>query len=221
MRSMRTMRSMSASRLPPFSLILKRIRPSRSNPLLERVRQAVVDPRRDVARLERVAGADRMEHRHLRRRPRRHVAIEILAFERRPEIVRQVAAHERARRRCRSSSRRLPCRTRRGWRRRTRSPRRACRAWGSASAASAAVRRRRRRGGTAARATRKRSMGWPLSSHAAVWASQRRRERPHGAEARVLRGGGEGPRVAERHRAESPGVLAVARADAAVDVEDA
>ena len=91
---MRTTRSKSASRLPPFSLILKRISPSCGIHSSSVFGQPVVDARADVRRVEGIAGADRMEHRHAGARRGGHVAIEVLAFERRSEIVRQVAAHE-------------------------------------------------------------------------------------------------------------------------------
>ena len=94
MRSMRTTRSKSASRSPPFSLILKRISPSRGIHSSSVFGSPSSMRRAHVGRLERIARADRMEHRHAWLRRRRHVAVEVLAFERGAEIVRQIAAHE-------------------------------------------------------------------------------------------------------------------------------
>ena len=65
------------------------------DPFLERVRQAVVEPRLDIGGFDRIAGADRMKHRQSPDRRRAHVSIEILASERRAEISCEVARDER------------------------------------------------------------------------------------------------------------------------------
>ena len=67
---------------------------------------------------------------------------------------------------------------------------------------------------------RNKSIGCPCSSHAAVSEAHESGERAHRAEARVLVGCGEGPRVPERHRPESPRLASGTGPDPAIDVED-
>ncbi len=78
-----------------IQLDLEASQPVPRYPLLERIRQTVVDPITNVRGFKRIAGADGMEHRRARTRRGRDVPIEILPFERGAEIVRQVAGHER------------------------------------------------------------------------------------------------------------------------------
>ena len=91
---MRRMRSTSASRLPPFNLILNRISPSRGIHSRRRIRQAVLDSRAHVGRFQRIAGADGMEHRNRRTRCGRHIAVEGVALEVGAEVGGQIAGHE-------------------------------------------------------------------------------------------------------------------------------
>ena len=204
MRSMRTTRSKSASRLPPLSLILKRIRPSRGihsssvfgSPSSIRVR--------DVGRLERIAGADRVKHRHARLRRRRHVAIEVLTLERRAEIGRQIAAHERRGRRSRSTltPNALPYAS---WIAASNAlATTSVQSFGIGAAALRAAKRRRRRADTRARAHGRDRSDGRVSSHAAVASRSRAGERAHRAEPGVLRRRRKRPGVAQRHRAEAP-----------------
>ena len=137
MRSMRTVRSKSAGRLPPFSLILKRIRPSRAIHCSKRVGQPVAQRLLHVGRLQRIAGADGVEHRQGGAGGALQVAVEVFAPEVGAQVARQIARRRTRRRRSGRRCARTPCRSRRGWRRRRRWPPPASPAWGSARAASA------------------------------------------------------------------------------------
>ena len=208
---MRTMRSTSASRLPPLSLILKRIRPSRGIHSSSVFGSPSSIARPDVGGLERIARANRVKDRHRRARRDRDVAIEVLALELRPEVVRQVARHERrAVGRVAAHAERLAVRV---------VNRRVERA-GDDERAQLRDRhrqrargrdRRRRRAGTRARAReRDRSDGRARRTTAVTGrsasASAFIAPRPASCGGR-----GKRPGVAERHRAEAPRVLAAVR----------
>jgi hypothetical protein len=69
--------------------------PVARDPLLEGVGQPVVEPIADVARLERIARPDRVEHRHRRLRRLQVITVEVLPLESRPQVMGQIARDER------------------------------------------------------------------------------------------------------------------------------
>ncbi len=220
MRSMRTTRSKSASRLPPFSLILNRISPSRGihsssvfgSPSSMRVRTSDASSG-SLAPTEWKTGM-------LARGVGGHVAVEIFAFERGAEIVRQIAAHERgAVRFVAAPPERLSVRVVESGVERAGHDQRA-QLRDRHRPVRGLARDRWLRGDTPARARGTRSIGWPCSSHAAVSEAHESRERAHRAEPRVLVGCGEGPRVPERHRPESPRLASGTGPDPAIDVQE-
>ncbi len=193
------------------------------NPLFERVRQAIVHPRPDIRGLERIAGADRMEHRRDRPRRGRDIAIEVLALELRTEIVREVARHVRravgfvdAHAEC------LAVGVVHGG------------VKGAGDNKRAELRDRRRQAQRARNIRRRFEIlglerpeqvdRMPALDARRGYRLQRVGQRPHRAEADVVRDGGKRPCIAERHRPEAPrvpaAIAAAVRSHATVDVED-
>ena len=214
---MRTTRSRSAARLPPLSLILKWIRPSRS------IHSSSVFGRPSSSRvltsdgLDRIAGADRMKHRQSLDGLRADVSIEILASERRAEISCEIARDEGG------SARRIGAQIEglavgivEGGIERAGDDERA--QLRNRLADGLAMRRRGLEVGGLEHTIQIQRMA------ALVTGRGQRPELPgerfHRVQTDVLGSGRKGPGVAQRHRPETRGLLAVAQADAAGDVQN-